>query len=144
MVNNNDNHHIVAGDLKSIRMFGKAIVQGLNAKLMKNTENIESSSKVTPYRIDIMGNPANRKHIVLKIVEDVRSETGEIKIEHGAEYLWWQMSISCLCDCCIHNISHARGAFYICTKLAEPNIVINTGLCERYKFSEQKLREYVR
>lgn len=134
-------HRLVTGDIESIKLFSKLIVQRLNGKLTKEG-NSNSAHKVSNYIVDIMGNTINLKSVQLKVIEDSRDNTGEIKIEHGSEYINWQISINKLCDCCAYNISKSL-VFSVCYKAAEPNETIKTGQCKGYKFSSKKYNEYL-
>jgi len=139
----------MSGDIESTRLFSHLIVQRLNGKLIKNggseqlgTIGFNSALRITQYSINIMSNTADPKVVVLKVIENDNTGLGEVKIEHGSEYVEWQSNIYCLCDCCTHNISKSK-TFYVCYKAAEPNEAIRTGQCLFYKFSDKKYRSHL-
>lgn len=129
---------ILKGTVKNVKFFGQLLAYGLGARLCKNNCAEEQAFRTIAYSIPIMGNPDSPKFVTMWLRLDKRSDNGsEIRIDHGVEFIDWQMLTGSLCNCCAYNRGHDR---YFCTDMMEPSGSKKS--CTSYRYSENKMKEY--
>ena len=129
---------LLRGTVHNVQFFGQLLAYGLGAKVCKDDCSGEQAFRTIAYTIPIMGNPSNPKEVTLWLRLDRRNdEDSELRIEHGAEFIDWQLMTGSLCHCCFYNKSRSR---YFCTEMLDPSGSKKS--CTSYKFNEDKLKEY--
>jgi len=129
---------LLKGSVTDVQFYGHLLAYALKGEASKDDYTEDVAFRTIAYTIPIMGNPHNPKSITLWLRLDRRGDNeSEIRIEHGAEFIEWQMITRSLCNCCAFNKS-ATG--YFCLEWHTPNDSKQS--CASYKFSEKKLKEY--
>ena len=130
---------LLKGSVHNVQFFGRLLAYGLGAKLSKDDCSEEQAFRTVAYTIPIMGNPANPKEVTMWLRLDRRDDNGsELLIEHGVEFIDWQVLTNSLCNCCAFNRGRNR---HVCFEWQDPSDSKKS--CTSYKFSERKLKEYL-
>lgn len=136
MQNHTNGRMPVKGSLDAIHFWAEQIIALHGAKLKEDLDNTESALRTLTYEIPIMGNPkTGSKSVTMKVIEDAREGTAELKIEAGSEYLIWQAKTPSLCLCCYWL--DWFGEMMVCNKL-KPHPSRHKRVCDGYKYKEKK------
>jgi hypothetical protein len=130
----------LTGSMASAEYLIRALLAQVDYTTSRNGDDLPSKVQTTIHEVRIMGNPAKQpKPVIVKLIKNLRDNTGTIKVEHGPEFLEWQLTAKSLCHCCQRNLSHTN--VLACAEWLGPND--HKKLCEGYKFSQRKYDEYL-